>query len=137
MAEQSRLTEEQKRAEVEREADRTAKIPQYDGLRIVGGVVQIAAYIVLGLAALLLIFAFVSVFQSSRSPGPGSLGPVAFLSPAIGLVICGIVLLALAQSILAFRDIAMNSWKQLTLLQKIERHHHEAASAGEPAAAEV
>lgn len=121
--EQQRQAEEQKRAQVEHEAQETALIPRYRGLHIVADIVYIVAILFFGWAVLAIVIGLVA-WIDSRTRGSSAFGAYGvgfYAGQVIASALTGLLLLAIAQLIYAFRDIAMNTWKQLVLLQDMDR----------------
>ena len=99
-----------------------SEIPRYAALELWSTIVAILGWVVIGLGVLLTFLALLGTC-SGLIAGPGNPAGAGVLSffvlagPIVGCLAFGIMLLASAEVLKAVRDIAMNSWRQVGLLQ--------------------
>ena len=98
------------------------EIPRYAALDLWSKIVAIAGWVSIGLGALLTVLALLGTSSGLRAPvgSPAGVGVLSFFflaAPITGCLALGVVLLGWAQLLKAVRDIAINSWRQVGLLQ--------------------
>ncbi len=116
-----------------------SSVPTYDALRATSSALFGfgCVYAVIGGVALLL--AFVVPTVSDSSPRGALAVALPLVGAALGAAVVALLLFGMAQLLAAIRDMAMNSWKQVILLQDVEKHVGQAGASGagaETAAAE-